>query len=146
MSLLNYTTQIETAKTIGEIQRMLAKAKASAILTEYDKDGIEEALSFKVPTEFGVMTFRLPSKIDRILAVLQRDRKIANRLKTKEQATRVAWRIVKDGLAAQLAWVEAGLVTIEAIFLAYAQDHEGLTLHDKLLSKRMDGLALPYSE
>jgi hypothetical protein len=34
MAILNYTTQISAEKTVTEIQAMLAKAKAQAIMTE----------------------------------------------------------------------------------------------------------------
>lgn len=49
MPLLNYTTTIEASKTVSEIQTMLAKHGARAVLIEYDKQGFVEALFFKVP-------------------------------------------------------------------------------------------------
>lgn len=48
MPLLNYTTKVSTDKTVGEIQKMLAKAGAKAILSEYDNDGEVSAVSFKM--------------------------------------------------------------------------------------------------
>ena len=57
-----------------------------------------------------------------------RDRRIPPKMRTKEQATRVAWRIVKDWLAAQLAMIEAGLVDLEEVFLPYAQNQAGRTV------------------
>ena len=44
MPLLNYTTTIAAHKTIAEIQQMLAKAGANAILSEYDEQGCIVAL------------------------------------------------------------------------------------------------------
>lgn len=51
MPLLNYTTTIAAHTTVAEIQQMLAKAGANAILSEYDDDGYIVALSF-TPTSW----------------------------------------------------------------------------------------------
>jgi hypothetical protein len=48
MPPLNYTTQIESFKAIGEISTVLAKLGASAVLHEYDQNGSIMALSFKI--------------------------------------------------------------------------------------------------
>lgn len=53
MAIKNYTTTINHNKTIGEIQQILSKHKAKAILTEYDEEGNAIALSFKVDTING---------------------------------------------------------------------------------------------
>jgi hypothetical protein len=99
-SILNYSTTISAQRTVGEITEMLARAKAEAILSEYS-DGLLTAISFRIKTEFGVVTFRLPANVDAVQVVLQRSRDIPYRLKSRDQATRVAWRIIKDWLEAQ---------------------------------------------
>lgn len=48
MPLLNYTTTIEAAKTVGEIERNLAKHGARAILKNYDSEGYIDSLSFVI--------------------------------------------------------------------------------------------------
>ncbi|HEY0792245.1 MAG TPA: hypothetical protein VGD78_14365, partial [Chthoniobacterales bacterium] len=120
-SILNYTTTIGVEQTVAEITRLLAQAKAQAILTEFD-EGMVSALSFRIKTEFGVLTFRLPARVEQVYRVLARNPKIPPRLRTKDQAARVAWRIIKDWLEAQLAMIEAGLVDLEQVFLPYAQN------------------------
>lgn len=97
--LLNYTTQIEAIKTVGEIQGILAAHGAKSILTDYDNDGHIEALAFKVLTPQGDVAIRLPIAPDAVLKVLtQQNRlgKVPKRYLTHAQAVRVAWRIVKD--------------------------------------------------
>lgn len=143
MAILNYTTQIQTEKTVAEIQTMLAKARANAILTEYDEAGILSAISFRIATSSGIMTFRLPANIQKIYQVIVRDKKITPRLRTKEQASRVAWRIMKDWIAAQLAIVSAEMVDLEQVFLPYAQNNSGVTLYEAIKDGRFNGLALP---
>jgi hypothetical protein len=113
MPILDYTTKVPVARPVAEIEAKLSKAKAGAILKEYDSDGIVSALSFRIPTEFGVLTFLLPANIHRVYQVIVRDTRIPPSLRTKEQAARVAWRIVKDWIEAQLAMIEARLVDLE---------------------------------
>lgn len=140
MPILNYTTSITTDKTVTEIQAMLARAKAQAVMSEY-ADGVLSALSFRINTGAGMMTFRLPANVQKIYQVLVRQR-ITPKLRTREQAARVAWRIIKDWLEAQLALVSAELADLEQVFLPYAQDESGATLYEVLKDRKFHGLAL----
>lgn len=142
MALLNYTTSISAEKTVSEIQSKLAKAGAHQILHEYDGFGNVSALSFRINTKFGNVAFRLPSNISAVEAIL---RKQFHRGKfvTTEQATKVGWRILKDWVEAQLALIETGMVTVEQVFLPYAQNELGQTVYEAYIEKRFGGLALP---
>lgn len=144
MSLLNYSTGIAVEKTVSEISRSLAQAKAQAILTEYT-DGILTAISFRITCPFGMMSFRLPGNVDKIFAVITRDKRITPKLRTREQASRVAWRIVKDWIEAQLAMIRAEMVSFEQVFLPYAQNRSGVTLYESIKEGQFTGLALPFS-
>jgi hypothetical protein len=146
MAILNYTTKVPIKKTVAEIQERLARAKAEAVLTEYDPDGIISAISFRIKTEFGVLTFRLPAKIQQTYQVIVRDEKIRPGLSTRDQAARVAWRIVKDWLDAQLAMIEAGLVDREQVFLPYVQDQSGQTLYELMRKEKFLALLPPKSQ
>jgi hypothetical protein len=146
MGLLNYTTTIDVGKTIGEIQSILARGKAEAILTEFDGAGNVTAISFRAPTKFGVVSFRLPCDVRAITQTLNNQvqaRKIPRRyLNDTGQARRVGWRIIKDWLEAQLAIVELQMVTIDQVFLPYAQAPDGRTVYELLLDRKFDLLAL----
>jgi hypothetical protein len=139
MSILNYTTKVSADKTIAEIGRLLVKAKASAILTEYEPDGLPNAVSFRILTEFGLLTFRLPADVQKVYQVTVRDLNIPRRMRTREQAARIAWRIVKDWVEAQLAMIEAGLVDAAQVFLPYTQDPNGHTLYENIRTRRFAG-------
>ena len=138
--LLNYTTTIDPAKTVAEIQHILAKHRAKAILTNYDGNGNVESITFSIQTAACEVGFRLPANVDAVFAVLSRGKNIAPyRLKAyKEraypQARRVAWRIIKDWVEAQLAIVETEMVKLEQVFLPYAVTRSGETLYEKLVS------------
>ncbi len=130
MSILNYTTTINTEKTTSEIQKMLSMAKAQQILCEYDDDCVMTAMSFMLSTKFGIVHFRLPANLEGVFKRLCADCKVPKRLKTREQAARVAWRIVKDWTEAQLAFIDAGMAEMTEVFLPYAQNKEGRTVYE----------------
>lgn len=142
MPILNYTTQIKSEKTVGEIQAMLGNAGAQAVMVEYE-DGDVSAISFRMVYQNQPVAFRLPVRKEQIYVLLQNDDNVPRRLKTFEQATRVAWRIVKDWVEAQLALVAAEQAEMVEVFLPYAQDHTGQTVFNRLSSNGFQLLTAP---
>lgn len=137
MALKNYTTMINANKTIGEIQEILAKHGANAIMTEYN-DGQVIALSFRIKTPNGEIGVKLPANIDRVLQVLKNQRKRNNQVKdTREQAAKTAWRIIKDWIDAQMAILETEMVEMEEIFLPYMINKEGQTLYEAFKNNKL---------
>jgi len=135
MSLLNYSTVIKTEKTVSEIQGILAEAGAQAVMSEFDDARVLTAISFRMNTSFGLMSYRLPSRIDPIWKILSEDRNIRPKFRTWDQASRVAWRIIKDWIEAQLALVEADQADIDQVFLPYMEINAGVTVFDRLKEK-----------
>ena len=138
MPLLNYTTQIEATKTVGEIQGILAGHGAKSILIDYSNDGQIEALAFKVLTPQGDIGIRLPIDPDAVLKVLTEQNRLGRvprRYINRPQAVRVAWRIVKDWVAAQMAILETEMVRMEQIFLPYVMTRSGKTLYEALAQR-----------
>lgn len=120
MPILNYTTTVSIYETIGEIEGKLAKHSAKKIMKEYDNDGEIVALSFMINTPGGPQAIRLPVNVDAIQKVLIKQRTNNSKVKTdREQAARVAWRIVKDWVEAQMAILEAEMVAMDEIFMPY---------------------------
>jgi len=133
--LLNYATSISAQKTVGEIMGILAGHGAKAILMNYDADGQIESLSFQIATANGTIGIRLPVNPDAVLKVMSRQgvtRKYLNRA----HAIRVAWRIVKDWVKAQMAIVETEMVRTEQVFLPYWITPSGKTLYDHLVDTK----------
>lgn len=138
MALLNYTTQIEAVKTVGEIQGILAGHGAKSIKTDYSNDGQVEALSFLVLTPHGEVGIRLPIEPDAVLKVLTEQNRLGRvprRYINRAQAVRVAWRIVKDWVAAQMAILETEMVKMEQIFLPYVITQGGQTLYEVMIER-----------
>lgn len=133
--IANYTTQVTALKSIGEIQGMLVAHGATRILMDYDH-GVPVGLAFIVTTSYGEIPFRIPANIDRVRAVLNKQRvrsKVGDDL-----ASRVAWRILKDWVRAQMAILETEMVTIDQIFLPYMQAGEGgKTLYEVMLDHHL---------
>lgn len=136
MPILNYTTKIQAEQTAGEIQKILSGAGAKAITCEYNDDQIMCAISFSIMTEHGLITFRLPAQMDGVYQALQKT-KAAPAMKSHEQAARVAWRILKDWVEAQVAIIEAGMAEPAEAFLPYAVDEQGFTVYAKIKSGGM---------
>ena len=115
-----------------QIQQMLAKAGASAILMDYNGSGQIIALSFKLKLNDGQeISFRLPCDPRPVMQVLERQG-VERRYRSEEQALRVAWRIVKDWVEAQLAIIETRMVTTAQVFLPYAVNQKGQTLYEQV--------------
>lgn len=145
--LLNYTTEISVEKTVGEIYGLLARNKSEAVMSEFDGAGNITAIAFKVKTRHGLIAFRLPANIPAAAQVLKDQayaRQIPRRFQNDvPQARRVAWRIIRQWLEAQLALVQLGMAKIEEVFLPYAQNAAGETVFEALERDEFRGLALP---
>lgn len=133
MAILNYTTTVESYKTVAEIEQILVKHKALSIMKNYDGETIT-ALSFIVDTGCNQIPIRLPAKVEECLKVLEIEKKkgTKNVKATKEQAERVAWRILKDWVEAQMALLDIRMVKFEEVFMPYIVDVHGRTLFEKL--------------
>jgi len=131
MPLLNYTTKISVEKTLGEIQRMLVLNGAKSVLSEYDDNGYIIALSFIINVNDQSMAIRLPSDWRPVLKIMEDDRKTPNSFCNQEQALRVAWRIIKDWVEAQMAILQTKMVKIEQIFLPYIITNNNQTIFEK---------------
>ena len=134
MPLLNYTSKVPAHVSIAEIYRMLAKAGARQIMSDYDDAGNIVALSFSLELEGQRIGFRLPSDWRPVHALLiearKKNTKIGTYVATEDHARDVAWRIIKDWVEAQLAIIETRMVTTAQVFLPYAVTSNGQTLYE----------------
>ncbi len=134
MAILNYTTTVDSFKTVSEIEYILMKHKAKSIMKNYDGEFII-GLSFLIDTGVQQIPVRLPVKVDECLKVLKKEKRENPRKQikdTREQAERVAWRILKDWVEAQMALLDIEMVRFEEIFLPYIQTNNGQTVYERL--------------
>lgn len=140
MPILNYTTKITPEKSAAEITRKLCAHGASRVSIEYGKDRTPVGLDFVLSTQFGPRSFRLPAQVAGVqlaLTVQAKRGKISRALASKEHAERVAWRILKDWLEAQLALIEAGLVHAEEVLLPYMIETNERTVYQNLMDRKL---------
>ena len=134
MAILNYTTTVDSYKTVSEIEHILVKHNAKSIMKNYDGESIT-GLSFLIDTGVQQIPVRLPVKIDDCFEVLIREKKKGTKA-TREQAERVAWRILKDWVATQMALLDMQMVRFEEIFLPYIETDNGQTVFERLKEKQ----------
>lgn len=134
MALLNYTTGQDADKTAGEIANMLRKAGARAVLTEYDESGeYVSSLSFKMDIDGRDVGFKLPCDWRPVQRVLEQQKLRNKRIDARPtQSVRVAWKIVKDWVEAQLAIIETQMVRTEDVFLPYMLVGQNETLAERM--------------
>lgn len=138
MAILNYTTTVDSFKTVSEIEYILMKHKAKSIMKNYEGESIT-GLSFLIDTGIQQIPVKLPVKVDECLKVLKKEKKDNPRKQikdTRDQAERVAWRILKDWVEAQMALLDIEMVRFEEIFLPYIETGNGQTVYEKLEEKQ----------
>jgi len=101
-----------------------------------------EGLSFIVPSATRELPFRLPANIKAVEKVMNRDRLPGYR--KEGQPARVAWRILKDWIEAQMAIIDAEMVSLEEVFLPYLLAKDNQTLYQVMSNRGF--LLLPGKE
>ena len=129
MPILNYTTSVEASKTVGEIQTILGRHGARSITTDYDDNGNVSGVGFVLLIEGRPLSFRLPCNVEGVFNAMWKAKGVPQRSKNRPQARRVAWRIIKDWLEAQLALYQAGQAEMAEVFLPYAIAEDGRTAY-----------------
>jgi hypothetical protein len=132
MPILNYSTKIDSYKTITEIQQILAKGGAKKMVIDNDDKGNPIALTFAIDWNGMLTAFQLPCNFYGVKKAMQKSSKVPRSLCTDEQALRVGWRIIKDWVSSQMAIVEAEVASLAEVFLPYAITKSGSTLYNLL--------------
>jgi len=140
MPLLNYTTTVAPGKTANQIVDILARKGARNILLDYDGRAKIQGIKWRIESPHGPLSFALPVNVEAVYQVMTRDHILVNdAARRREQSERVAWRILKDWVEAQMALLETGMVQMEEIFLPYMLSG-GQTLYQALASRGFTAL------
>lgn len=131
MAILNYTTQKSADDTLAEIQKILVKHGARKISVDYNSDGLPANLTFTTPFKDQMMFFSLPCRFEKVHKVIMNQTN-RSEYRTKEQAIRTGWRILKDWIEAQMAIIETEAVDFNEAFLPYGVTKTGERLYDYL--------------
>lgn len=122
MAIKNYTSGVDVYTSLGAIQGALARHGARKIMIDYDAAGKPTGVIFGIDTPDGPRGFILPANVDGVMAVFARQKLKADR----QQAERTAWKNVHDWVLAQMAIIEAGMVSMDEVFLPYMTDGRGI--------------------
>lgn len=148
MPIKNYTTSVSEDKTVGEIMGLLASKGARTIQVLYDEQARPTGVSFMLFINETPVPFKLPCNFDGVFRALlngYKDRMARARFErnpeNRAQSRRIAWRIVKDWVAAQMALIEAEQATLAQVFLPYCVMQHGngvdaaVTMYDRFLEE-----------
>jgi hypothetical protein len=134
--LLNYTTKVASAKTVAQIQEILGAKGASHVGVDY-LDGRATAVIFGLKIGPNAIHFRLPCSIDGVSAALKKSTPHSSIWRDRQQCERIAWRIVKDWVEAQMALVEANQAEMGEVFLPYAIHVGGETFFQRFKNQQL---------
>lgn len=143
-TVLNYTTKVAASKSLSEMQAMLVKHGATRIAVDYADDAAT-GLTFSLPTPHGVRLFSLPVDVNAMEALLSVMKPSGGMglaaFRSRAHAERVAWRVMKDWLAAQLALIQTQMATLDQVMLPYLHVDAERTLYAAYV-EREEALAL----
>lgn len=144
MGMLNYTTTKSVDVTVGEITKLLAKNGVASVSTRYSEVGEANGLAFALRSPHGMRDFHLPVNVAGVHSILKGDPKAkakGPRYLTREHAERVAWRVVKDWIEAQLALIDAAMASLDEVMLPYLiVNPDGTTLYQNYAAREAAAL------
>ena len=119
MKIKNFSTGVAANKSIAEIEKILTDFGAEAIMKSYTGDGKVKSLAFKYQNN----AYMLPSNVDGVYQVMFANKKTYRKVNAnknrEEQEYRIAWRLLKDWIHAQISIVYSGQATPDQIMLPY---------------------------
>jgi len=152
VALKNYSTKIPATQTVNEIEEIFQRHNATDIWKQYENGNIV-SLNFAVNTEFGKIPFKLPVNVDAVVKLLKdskKEKKVnlsVKQVNDADVARRIAWRIIKDWIDAQMALVDISMVKLEQVFLPYAYDfHNNQSLYESIKERKYAGMLMESNE
>jgi hypothetical protein len=131
----NYTTDVSVERTITEIQKILAENGAQGIMLEFHKGYLKD-IFFKIMLNNKELPFRLPAKAEKVYHALWGEKQEWEHTRYgagwRHQAERIAWRICKTWLEAQITLINLEQAKIEEVFLPYLVMPSNKTLFETM--------------
>ena len=135
--LKNYTTSIDTSKSIAEIIDFIVDVGATDISQSFsNKECV--AVRFIINHSGRSIVYKLEANPEAAYAILLAEKKRVNndvKAKVRKQSFKTSWRILRDWVYAQCALIKLGQATPVQLFLSYAYDPAtDSTVYDRLES------------
>ncbi|MDZ7658059.1 hypothetical protein [Fodinibius sp.] len=129
----NKSSKDSPAKTLGNIQEVLAEHGAQKIQMEYENRK-PVALSFSMWVGGQELFFRLTVDVDGMLQAMKDDPNTQGTYCNREQAERTAWKNRLDWLQTTLAQIKSNQARMEELLLGFAITDDGQTVYERLKS------------
>lgn len=129
-------TTKKTPEEIGtEIQRKLKDYGLKRFIYNYEDGEISGCIFSLQIANSREIEIKLPISWKPLFYMAEQDK---NRyMKTKEQARKVAWRLMLRWIESQLALIDVGMVDVAQVFFSYTVD-DGKTLYQHFIENEMD--------
>ena len=123
---------------------LLSAKGARAIRIDYDDKNRPQSISFVLMIHDLPIPFKLPCNFEGVLKALAREYsrsgardRFERNPQSMVQARMIAWRIIKDWVAAQMALIEAEQASMAQVFLPYAVANEKaqMTVFDQFMEQ-----------
>lgn len=139
--LLRAQTRVDYNQTISEIQQHLVRAGAKKIIFDYDEAELPCNITFSYPSINGsLICFSLPLRFQGISKII--DQQKTPKHTGELQAINTAWRIMKEWILSQLAFVDAEIAELPEVFFSYSVTKNGNRLYEEVMS--MDPKNQPF--
>lgn len=99
------------------------------------------------------MPFKLPVNVEAVRQILKSEKKnkkisLSNQqIEDRYTPHRIAWRIMKDWIDAQMVLVDISMVKIEQVFLPYAYDFDkNQSLYEMVRERKFAGMLMEGKE
>lgn len=127
------TTTVSVIRTCAEIEEILVDHGASQILKTY-VSGSVEGFQFLFDIGGRQNIFRVPFRWREIQKLAENGGTKYRKTAEEDQARRVAARVALQWIKAQFAFIDAGQVQFQEVFMPYLMIDTEHTLYDKLSS------------
>lgn len=127
----NKSSKDSPAKTLGNIQEVLAEHGASSIRMDYE-GGNPVAISFSMMVGPQDLSFRLTVNVDGMLKAMKEDPNTQGKYCNREQAERTAWKNRLEWLQTSLAQIKANQASMQELLLGFAVTDDGQTVYERL--------------
>ena len=124
-NLKNYTSTVQAAASISNIEKYLIEAGASDISKKYDENKTCKNITFRMVVNEIPTFFHVAVNTDACYRIISKDRKRPTPEGEdidRKQAERTAWKIVSDWVEIQIAMVMMEQMDLVQAFLSQVYD------------------------
>ena len=149
MAVKNITSNIKPEKTVMEIEKLLARFGAKAIMKEYLGENVS-SISFVLEHQGQKIPFKMPMNVEkarRIVEIAVSEKKLPYKYRNEplrtEKAMAVGWRLIKDWIHVSISLMEVEFSEPLEILLPYAFNPiENKTVYQMFQEKKDEFLAI----